>query len=93
MSAILAARQWPGEIFPLEELTTLAGSPQRSRIISWLRERGIKHTVNLHGDPIVYRNALYDGSGKQDAAHRAETIDFDFSNLKNGTSRTPKERR
>lgn len=50
-----------------EELEKLTGYEpnQRRRICAWLDERGIPHTVNRLGDPVVLRSAIESPQSQQ----------------------------
>jgi hypothetical protein len=82
----------PPEFFSAEELAELAGSPQRSRQIAWLRKERIAHTVSLGGDPLVYRDKLYTGSADVQNAPSAQQPDFNALDARRPTARREEPR-
>ena len=86
----LPARPFPAEFFSIDELATLAGSPQRARIIGWLNAARVPHVVGLHGWPLVYRTKLLAREDQQEEAKRPELV-FDASGLY-GTKRKHRQR-
>lgn len=82
----------PPEFFTIEELAELAGSPQRSRQIAWLRKERIAHTVSLGGEPLVYRDKLYTGSADVQNAPSAQQPNFDALDARRPSARSKEPR-
>lgn len=48
----------PAEFFSIAELQAIAGSPQRCRVIEWIKNNKVAHVIGLHGWPVIYRTHL-----------------------------------
>ena len=66
----------PPEFFSPAELGAMAGTPQRGRIVAWLRDCGIPHVIGLHRWPLVYRTRLLPTTALEEQNERPK---FDFS--------------
>lgn len=66
----------PPEFFSPAELSALSGTPQRARVIAWLKDCGIPHVIGLHRWPLVYRDRLLPQSHTQEHNERPK---FNFS--------------
>lgn len=82
---------FPAEFFRLDELQAMAGSPQRARIIAWLKANRIPHVTGLHGYPLVYRANLLPGAPAEAQNVQPAPV-FDFSAI-HAPRRTPTHRR
>lgn len=84
----------PPEFFAISELIALAGTPQRGRLLGWLREARVAHVIGLHGWPLVYRHALLPGPQLPAPGEPANNDGpaFDFGALSHATRRPAAQR-
>lgn len=70
----------PDEFFSIAELQKSIGSPQRGRIIRWLKNNNVQHLIGLHGWPLVYRAQLLPHQPSE-AQNDSPVYDIDFSGI------------
>ena len=80
---------FPPEFFSPSELSAMAGTPQYSKVIEWLKAANITFVIGRHGWPLVYRQKLIPTLGEAQNA----TTEFNFEAARHGpTSRTTAHR-